>query len=107
MQLYGCGENSDGCLGEPRSCSRRSVGEEHCCEHNNQGIDGQLGIGTRQLGLCTGNGNTDIAANDTGEDFAVYWQKMDTAGILGEGQRCEGVFCEGDHTFIVVRNNIA
>ncbi|GFG05806.1 putative ankyrin repeat protein PAE1861 [Aspergillus udagawae] len=69
------------------------------------GLNGQLGIGTRQFGLCTGDGNTDIAANDTGEEFAVHWQKMDTAGILGNGERCEAVFCEGDHTLIVARNN--
>jgi hypothetical protein len=69
------------------------------------GLNGQLGIGTRQFGLCTGDGNTDIAANDTGEEFAVHWQKMDTAGILGDGERCEAVFCEGDHTLIVARNN--
>jgi hypothetical protein len=28
---------------------------------------------------------------------------MDTAGVLGDRHRCEAVFCEGDHTFIVVR----
>jgi alpha-tubulin suppressor-like RCC1 family protein len=71
------------------------------------GLNGQLGIGTRQFGLCTEDGNTDITANDTGEEFAIHWQQMDTAGVLGEGQRCEAVFCEGDHTLIVVRNNIA
>ncbi|RHZ56271.1 uncharacterized protein CDV56_105359 [Aspergillus thermomutatus] len=71
------------------------------------GLNGQLGIGTRQFGLCTGNRTTDIAANDTGEEFAVYWQKVDTAGILGDGGRREAVFCEGDHTLIVVRNNTA
>ncbi|RHZ56940.1 hypothetical protein CDV55_103152 [Aspergillus turcosus] len=66
------------------------------------GLNGQLGIGTREFGLCTGQGNTDIAANDTGEEFAVHWQKMDTSGILDDGERCEAVFCEGDHTLIVV-----
>ncbi|KAF7128792.1 hypothetical protein CNMCM5793_003701 [Aspergillus hiratsukae] len=71
------------------------------------GLKGQLGIGTRQFGLCTGDGNTDIAANDTGEEFAVDWQKMDTVGILGDGQTCGAVFCEGDNTLIVVRNNTA
>jgi alpha-tubulin suppressor-like RCC1 family protein len=71
------------------------------------GLNGQLGIGTRQFGLCTGDGNTDIAANDTGEEFAVDWQMVDTVGILSDGQRCEAVFCEGDHTLVVVRNSIA
>lgn len=71
------------------------------------GLNGQLGIRTGQFSLCTGYDTTDIAANDTGEGFAVHWQKVDTVEVLGEGQRCEAVLCEGDHTLIVVRNNIA
>jgi alpha-tubulin suppressor-like RCC1 family protein len=47
------------------------------------GLNGQLGIGTRQFGLCTGDGDTDIVANGTGEEFAVHWQRIGYRGSIG------------------------
>ncbi|KAJ5114704.1 RCC1/BLIP-II protein [Penicillium alfredii] len=65
------------------------------------GIYGQLGIGLKQFGLCTEDGVIDMLENETDEEFAVDWQRMDTEAL--EGRECESVFAEGAHTLIITR----
>lgn len=65
------------------------------------GLLGQLGIGIRQFGLCTPGRVIDMLANETEEEFAEDWQRMDVEGVLSAGKEWCAVFCEGDHTLVL------
>ncbi|PWY76102.1 RCC1/BLIP-II protein [Aspergillus sclerotioniger CBS 115572] len=64
-----------------------------------EGLQGQLGIGLRQFGLCTEGNVIDMLANETDEEFAVSWERMDTEALVG--RKCEEVFADGEHSLIL------
>lgn len=68
-----------------------------------EGVLGQLGLGLRQFGLCTEIGVIDMEANETEEEFAVNWEKMEMDML--EGKECQAVFCEPYRTFVLVKTS--
>ncbi|KAI9739237.1 MAG: hypothetical protein M1834_007450 [Cirrosporium novae-zelandiae] len=66
------------------------------------GLMGELGIGIRQFGLCTKDGVIDMLENETDEEFAEEWQRMDVDGLLLDDRWkwCK-VFCDSDCTFVM------
>ncbi|PYI09258.1 RCC1/BLIP-II [Aspergillus sclerotiicarbonarius CBS 121057] len=64
-----------------------------------EAVNGQLGIGLRQFGLCTEGNVIDVLENEKDEEFAVSWERMDTEALVG--LECEEVFADGEHTLIL------
>ncbi|PYI27823.1 hypothetical protein BP00DRAFT_497770 [Aspergillus indologenus CBS 114.80] len=63
------------------------------------GLYGQLGIGVRQFGLCTPDGVVDMEANETEEEFAVKWERMESKAL--KGKECVAIFAMEHQTFIL------
>ncbi|RAL03256.1 RCC1/BLIP-II [Aspergillus ibericus CBS 121593] len=64
-----------------------------------EAVHGQLGIGLRQFGLCTEGHVIDMLANETEEEFAVSWERMEMGALAG--LECEDVFADGEKTLIL------
>lgn len=67
------------------------------------GMMGELGIGTKQFGLCTPDHVEDFRDNEIDEEFAETWQRMDDTGLLEDGWKWDSVYADEDCTFVIAK----